>query len=204
PSLRSLSASILYLHCAHRVLLSFPTRRSSDLHVFWVFRSFGSSLPSLSTPNEIILKSTATSRTCSTSRIQREVIQANGQAGSNQNLTDCVNVSPYADLFPRFLSTSWGTITGCPHPSTVSPVMVTWAISSLDGRSNIIGCRTSSIIERNPRAPLPRASAFATMALSASSSKCSCTPSSANIFWYCLISALRGSVNTRIKEASSR
>src|SRR5699024_353676 len=90
-------------------------------HVFWDFRSLGSSLPSLSTPNEVILKSTDTSQTCSTSRIQRDVIQASGQAGSNQNLTDCVNVSPYADLFRRFLSASCGTIAGCPDPYTVSP-----------------------------------------------------------------------------------
>ena len=45
----------------------------------------GSSRPSLSTASDITCQRTSTSRTCSTSSIQREVIQAHGQAGSNQN-----------------------------------------------------------------------------------------------------------------------
>src|ERR1700760_4970338 len=52
----------------------------------------------------MIFHSVCTGRTFSTSRIQREVIQAHGHRGSNQNCTSCVNgdcsVMPGATLSP--------------------------------------------------------------------------------------------------------
>ena len=50
------------------------------------------------------------------------------------------------------------------------------------------------MIARRPRAPVPRSSAWSATASMASSVNSSSTPSISNIFWYCLTSALRGSV----------
>ena len=50
----------------------------------------GRSRPSLSTDRLITWKVVCTSRTCSTSSIQREVIQAHGHIGSNQKSTRVV------------------------------------------------------------------------------------------------------------------
>src|SRR5262249_44019572 len=59
----------------------------------------------------MIRQSTATGRTCCTSSIQREVIQAHGHSGSNQNCTssrdcDCsVITAPTPAVMPLFLVT---------------------------------------------------------------------------------------------------
>ena len=50
------------------------------------------------------------------------------------------------------------------------------------------------MIARRPRAPVPRSMALSAMAAMASSVNSSSTPSSSKSFWYCLTSALRGSV----------
>src|SRR6185312_2671849 len=62
-----------------------------------LYSSGNSSRPSLSTARLITCQSTFTSRTFSTSRIQREVIQANGQAGSNQKST--VDGAAFSDIW---------------------------------------------------------------------------------------------------------
>ncbi|GDX32142.1 hypothetical protein LBMAG15_10760 [Actinomycetes bacterium] len=46
--------------------------------------SGGSSLPAFKTAKDITFQCTRTSRTCSTSSIHLEVIQAHGHSGSNQ------------------------------------------------------------------------------------------------------------------------
>ena len=58
------------------------------------------------------------------------------------------------------------------------------------------------MIDRSPRAPVSRASAFSAMEISASSEKTSSMPSNWKKRWNCLTSALRGSV--RIVMRSSR
>ncbi len=50
------------------------------------------------------------------------------------------------------------------------------------------------MIARRPRAPVPRSIALSAIASMASSVNSSSTPSSSKSFWYCLTSALRGSV----------
>ena len=50
------------------------------------------------------------------------------------------------------------------------------------------------MIARRPRAPVPRSSALSAIASTASSVNSSSTSSSSKSFWYCLTSALRGSV----------
>ena len=50
------------------------------------------------------------------------------------------------------------------------------------------------MMARSPRAPVPRSMALSAMAAMASSVNSSSTPSSSKSFWYCLTSALRGSV----------
>ena len=50
------------------------------------------------------------------------------------------------------------------------------------------------MIARSPRAPVPRTIAWSAIASMASSVNSSSTPSSSKSFWYCLTSALRGSV----------
>ena len=57
------------------------------------------------------------------------------------------------------------------------------------------------MIERRPRAPVSRSSAFSAIATSASSEKTSSIPSKQKKRWNCLTSALRGSV--RIATRSS-
>ena len=58
------------------------------------------------------------------------------------------------------------------------------------------------MIARRPRAPVPRTIARSAMASMASAVNSSSTPSSSKSFWYCLTSALRGSV--RIWTSASR
>ena len=65
--------------------------------------SSGRSRPSLRTARDITCQRTVTSRTCSTSSIQREVIHAHGQRGSNQKSAIVVS-----DM-PRFDHASIGT-----------------------------------------------------------------------------------------------
>ena len=62
------------------------------------------------------------------------------------------------------------------------------------GTSYITWRRTSSMIARRPRAPVPRSIAWSAIASMASSVNSSSTPSISKSFWYCLTSALRGSV----------
>ena len=50
------------------------------------------------------------------------------------------------------------------------------------------------MMARRPRAPVPRSMALSAMAAMAPSVNSSSTPSSSKSFWYCLTSALRGSV----------
>src|SRR5690625_2117842 len=96
------------------------------------------------------------------------------------------------------------TISG-PRPSVTTPaVITTLAMSSREGTSNMTGCSDSSRMARSPRAPVPRSMAFSAMASRALASKSSSTPSRANIFWYCLTRALRGSVRILMSAGRSR
>src|SRR5690606_17671791 len=91
------------------------------------------------------------------------------------------------------------------RPSVTTPaVMTTLTTSSREGTSNITGCSASSRIARRPRAPVSRSVARSALAPSALRAKSSSTPSSANIFCYCLTSALRGSVRIVMSASRSR
>ena len=63
--------------------------RRTGPHPRWIISlySSGTSLSSLSTERLMTWKTVCTSRTCSTSSIQRDVIQAQGHSGSNQKST---------------------------------------------------------------------------------------------------------------------
>ena len=74
---------------------------------------------------------------------------------------------------------------------------------SIVGNSNMRSSRVCSSIERKPRAPVLRASAFFAMALSACGLASSSTPSMLNSFWYCLIRAFLGSVRICMSAFSS-
>ena len=95
-----------------------------------------------------------------------------------------------------------GTIVGLTFSSTTSRVISTRAASGLLGTSYITESRTSSMIARRPRAPVPRRIAWSAIASRAAASNSSSTPSSSNSRWYCRTSALRGSV--RILTSASR
>ena len=70
-----------------------------------------------------------------------------------------------------------GTSVGSLPSEMTSGVTTTFATSLRDGRSNIVPISASSMMARRPRAPLLRAIAFAAIALSASGSNSSSTPS---------------------------
>src|SRR5699024_1965923 len=57
-----------------------------------------------------------------------------------------------------------GTSVGATLESTTSLVTTTSAMSSREGTSNMTGWRTSSMIDRSPRAPVPRSSARSAIA----------------------------------------
>src|SRR5450830_1648607 len=98
---------------------------------------------------------------------------------------------------------SRGTSVGFTFSSTTPRVMTTRPTSSRLGISNMTCWRTSSMIARRPRAPVPRSSAWSAIAAIASSLNSSSTPSIWNMRWYCLTSALRGSVRMRTRASRS-
>ena len=85
---------------------------------------------------------------------------------------------------------SRGTSVGLTCSRTTSRVTTTRATSSRDGTSYITWSRTSSMMARRPRAPVPRRIAWSAIASRASSVNSSSTPSSSKSRWYCLTSAL--------------
>src|SRR5450830_1015513 len=99
--------------------------------------------------------------------------------------------------------TSRGTSVGFTFSRTTPRVMTTRPTSSRLGISNMTCWRTSSMIARRPRAPVPRSSAWSAIAAIASSLNSSSTPSIWNMRWYCLTSALRGSVRMRTRASRS-
>ena len=62
---------------------------------------------------------------------------------------------------------------------------------------------TPSMIARSPLAPVLRSNAFLAIAINASSSNVSFTPSISNNLWYCFTRALFGSFKMRTKASSS-
>lgn len=88
-------------------------------------------------------------------------------------------------------------------PKTVFFVTMQVSILWFEGISNIISLIISSIIERNPLAPVFLSIALSTIASKASFSNSSFTPSNDNSFWYCLTNAFFGSVTILIKASLS-
>ena len=76
----------------------------------------------------------------------------------------------------RPLTPIWGSF------RTVSFVIIHFATSSREGRSNITSRMIPSIIERSPRAPVLRSIAFLAISTNASSSNSNSTSSSSNNF----------------------
>ena len=89
---------------------------------------------------------------------------------------------------------SWiGMRVGLTFSLTTSSSMTTRAISVRDGNSYMVSRRTSSMMARRPRAPVPRLSACSAMAPIAPSVTTSSTPSISKNFVYWRMRALRGS-----------
>jgi hypothetical protein len=82
--------------------------------------------------------------------------------------------------------------------------MTTSPVSSSSGTEYITGSRTSSTIDRSPRAPVSRAIALSAMARRALSSKVRVTPSISNSRWYWRTSEFFGSVRIRTRASESR
>jgi hypothetical protein len=87
---------------------------------------------------------------------------------------------------------------------TVCSVMTTLATSVRLGMSYITGSRTSSMIARRPRAPVPRRIAWSAIASSAVLVNSSSTPSISKSFWYCFTRAFFGSVRIITSDGLSR
>src|SRR5207253_1510920 len=83
-------------------------------------------------------------------------------------------------------------------------VMTHRLTSGRDGTSNMEFSRMSSIMLFNPRAPVPRCSAFFAIAVSAAGSKTSWTSSRAQNFWYCVTKAFFGAVRMRMLATALR
>src|SRR5512135_3326296 len=105
---------------------------------------------------------------------------------------------------PRLEATSRGTRVGLTCSRTTSPVMTTRATSLRLGMSYITDSRTSSMIARSPRAPVPRRIAWSAIASSASPEKSRSTASSSNSRLYWRTSAFLGSVRMRMSASRSR
>ena len=89
-------------------------------------------------------------------------------------------------------------------PCSITSSLITHSsTSSRDGMSYIRSSITFSRIERRPRAPDLRASAWRATARSAPSEKRSRTSSNSKSFWYCLTSAFFGSVRMSTSAFSS-
>ena len=86
----------------------------------------------------------------------------------------------------------------------VSFVIVHFSISGFDGISNIISLIISSIIERNPLAPVFLSIALSTIASNASFVNSRFTPSISNSFLYCFTSEFFGSVTIFTKASLSK
>src|ERR1700761_4002289 len=97
-----------------------------------------------------------------------------------------------------------GTIVGSTLSCTVSLVTTTLATSSRLGMSYITGSRTSSMIARRPRAPVPRWIAWSAMASSASWENSSSTLSISNSRVYRLTKAFFGLDRICTKDSLSR
>src|SRR6185312_3055877 len=105
-----------------------------------------------------------------------------------------------ASFFWRFAESSSNG--GVPF-STHDSVIFTSVMSSRLGRSNITSVMISSRMARNPRAPVPRLSAFPATARNALSSNVIFTSSSSKSLVYCLVSAFLGSLRMRTSASSS-
>src|SRR5438874_6287836 len=99
-------------------------------------------------------------------------------------------------------SSARGTSVGAAIFWTTSFVTTHFCTSSREGSSYITGRRTSSMIARRPRAPVPRFIASSETSSNASCSNASSTPSNSNDFAYCFTSAFLGSV--RISTSALR
>ena len=111
--------------------------------------------------------------------------------------------SLYMAASSLFLCSFLCQTTGSLPFSTVSLVIQHSSMVSSEGMWYMVSIRMLSRMERRPLAPVLRSKAFSAMAITASSSKDSSTPSMPKSFLYCLISAFFGSFRIRTKASLS-